>query len=174
MDSEEILNYFVADKITLKLCSRENMLNFLSNLYIYYGQDYTNFLNQYSHFSKEGNEFFTNRLFAWSREAKEVIFRPPNKQENRMWKNIDKNMFSKKALINNSIVKTRNGRDYLVNLDCNVLIGTNSYIEIEKYNDNLLFDFCSDLDIMRIYSNKAMAINQIFNKNKMDLIWKRK
>ena len=92
---------------------------------------------------------------------------------------------NKMELKEGMIIECRNGERYLLRTACGKLVASsnNEYINLdydEELNENKYFnkyfnkDFNKDFDVMKIYTSKALILNNLFNDTYLECIWERK
>ena len=79
------------------------------------------------------------------------------------------------------IIECRNGERYLLRTACGELVASSNdeYISLdynEELNENKYFNkyFNKDFDVMKIYTSKALILNNLFNDTYLECIWERK
>ena len=79
------------------------------------------------------------------------------------------------------IIECRNGERYLLRTACGKLVASSNdeYMNLdydEELNENKYFNkyFNKDFDVMKIYTSKALILNNLFNDTYLECIWERK
>lgn len=88
----------------------------------------------------------------------------------------DNESFTKDMLKDGMVVELKNGKLYIL-LNSIFITKQSGFVDTVYYNNNLIMDGCNnreDLDVIRVFKFKGLNLDNLFNKDSLELIWERK
>ena len=107
--------------------------------------------------------------------VKRVILEAINKKEDEEEEDIEMNKeFTNKSLVNGMVVELRNGDLYLVHEEYLFDSNGKNNLDLPDYDENLTDCDDNHFDIMKVFKSNACILNEMFQRDNLELIWERK